>query len=139
MEEISTKAWTLPVSSIRTGSRNRFQTVWTIVTDVYLVVEHAYAREEAASGFSLLTTYNEDLTASSLSKGDGGLLYHYIRTLYSYDRSRVVVKVWLSRTKDTQEGDGRTSDINRDRGGDSLYLCWEYCRAHRTLPNLNKH
>ena len=112
------------------------QITWAIATDVYLVAEYA-PPQEAASGFSLLTTYNEDLTASSLSKGDGKPLHHYIRILYSHDRSQVVAKVWFSRTKDTQEGDGRTSDINRDRGGEPLYLCWEYDNAMRRLPQAD--
>ena len=100
--------------------------MFTIATDVYLVAEYTIKRSEAASAFSLLTTYNEDFSAADLSKSDRLPLFRYIRTLYSYDRSQAVTKVWLSRTKDTQEGDGRTGDINRDRGGDFLYLCWDY-------------
>ena len=99
--------------------------------DVYLVAEYTSKRSEAASAFSLLTTYNEDFSAADLSKSDRLPLFRYIRTLYSYDRSQAVTKVWLSRTKDTQEGDGRTGNINRGRGGDidDLYLCWEYDHA----------
>jgi hypothetical protein len=101
---------------------------------VYLVPEYTYKPEEAAYAFSLLTTYNDDLCAADLSKGDGKDLFRYIRTHYQHGSTRAITKVWLSTVRGTTEGDGRTDDLNKDRGGRYLYLCWQY-----NTTNIGKH
>lgn len=92
---------------------------------VYLVPEYTSDRSQAAHAFSLLTTYQEDLCAADMSRGDGKELYRYLCAFYNGSDDSRITKVWLSRTEDTKEGDGRTADLNRNRGGDFLYLCWE--------------
>jgi hypothetical protein len=104
-----------------------FLTVNIIGEYVYLVPEYTSNVQEAAFAFSLLTTYNADINAADISKGDGKDLFRYIRTHYRHDKSQVITKVWLARH--TPGGDGHTDDLNKDRGGDYLYLCWEYERG----------
>jgi hypothetical protein len=91
----------------------------------YIVKEYTDKRSEAASGFQVEITKVEDLHAADLSKGDGREYFRYLHAFYTYGGIAAITKVWLSRTKDTTEGDGRTEDINRNRGS-FLYLCWEY-------------
>lgn len=78
----------------------------------------------AARGFSLHTSYIEDLNASDLSKGDGKELYRYLHVHYHpYGYGRPVSSVYL---RETKMGDGQTEDLNISRGGRYLYLCWTY-------------
>lgn len=92
----------------------------------YITEEHTDKRSEAASGFQVEITKIEDFHAADLSKGDGKEYFRYLHAIYTYGGIAAITRVWLSTTKDTTEGDGRTEDINRNRGGDFLYLCWEY-------------
>lgn len=92
----------------------------------YIEEEYTDKRSEAASGFIFEQTQVEDFHAADLSKGDGKKYFRYLHAFYTYGGYAAITRVWLSRTKDTTEGDGRTTDINKDRGGDFLYLCWEY-------------
>lgn len=80
-------------------------------------------RREAACAFSLHTSYIEDLCANDISKGDGKDLYRYIQAHYHPDNEgkKVVKSVTLN---ESQVGDGQTADLNKDRGGRYLYLCW---------------
>ncbi|KAK1230040.1 hypothetical protein PQX77_006856 [Marasmius sp. AFHP31] len=86
----------------------------------YIKPEYTNNRSEAASAFIVETTKIEDLHAADLSKEP---YFRYLHAFYTYGGSAAIAKVWLSTTT---EGDGRTEDINRGRGGRSLYLCWEY-------------
>lgn len=94
---------------------------------VYLVAKYTFSRAEAALGFSLHTSYIEDLNGNDLSKGDGRDLYRYIHTHYRPGGPsggyRPVEKVYLS---ESPMGHGHTDDLNKDRGGRFLYLCWTY-------------
>lgn len=94
---------------------------------VYLVRRYTTSRAEAALGFSVHTSYIEDLNAKDISKGDGKELYRYIHTHYRPGGPsggyRPVGQVYLS---ETPMGDGHTDDLNKDRGGRFLYLCWTY-------------
>ena len=71
-----------------------------------------------------------------MSKGDGKSLYRYLCAFYSGSDDSRITRVWLSRTAGTKEGDGRTADLNKTRGGDFLYLCWEY-GAYGTSSDAN--
>ncbi|KIY51637.1 hypothetical protein FISHEDRAFT_56548 [Fistulina hepatica ATCC 64428] len=93
---------------------------------VYLVPKYVVQRKFAACGFSLHTSYVEDLNANDISRGDGKELYRYIHSHYKPGGPRggkAVGDVWLS---EEQEGQGCTDDLNKDRGGRLLYLCWNY-------------
>ncbi|KAL4067473.1 hypothetical protein V8B97DRAFT_1918959 [Scleroderma yunnanense] len=91
---------------------------------VYLKPKYTFSRNDAARGFSFHTTYVEDLCANDLSKGDGKDLYRYIHAHYRPNGDgRPIGQVYLSTIED---GDGHTADLNRDRGGRYLYLCWKY-------------
>ncbi|KAF4540659.1 uncharacterized protein LTHEOB_601 [Lasiodiplodia theobromae] len=93
---------------------------------VYIVPEYTTNRYEAASKFAVEVTRNYDLYAADVSRGDGKEYFRYLCTAYACDTPEAITRVWLSRKKDTVEGDGRTTDINWSRGGDYLYLCWEF-------------
>lgn len=92
---------------------------------VYLVPRYTTDRSKAASGFSVHTSFIEDLEANDISKGDGSTLYRYIHTHYYLNNSdmRVVSSVHL---REEEMGDGNTGNLNKDRGGRFLYLCWKY-------------
>lgn len=91
---------------------------------VYLVPRYTADKKKACCGFSLFTSYNEDLTANDMAKGDGKDLYRYLHVHYDVaGNHRTVGKVYL---KEETMGDGHTDDLNKDRGGRFLYLCWEY-------------
>ncbi|RYP25855.1 hypothetical protein DL767_008246 [Monosporascus sp. MG133] len=92
---------------------------------VYLRPQYTSNRNEAACGFSLYTTYVEDLCANDISKGDGHDLYRYINVYHKLDNegTRVIGSVYL---REERMGDGQTDDLNKDRGGRDLYLCWKY-------------
>jgi hypothetical protein len=92
---------------------------------VYLVAKYTDDRNQAACGFSLFTTYVEDLCANDISKGDGKELFRYIHVHYHPNNSgqQVVGSVYL---KEEKLYDGHTDDLNKDRGGRYLYLCWDY-------------
>ncbi|KAH0604005.1 uncharacterized protein H6S33_007036 [Morchella sextelata] len=92
---------------------------------VYLVPRYTTHRNKAASGFSLYTSYIEDWCANDISKGDGLETFRYINTHYYLNNSnmRVVGSVYL---REKEMGDGNTDDLNKDRGGRYLFLCWKY-------------
>ncbi|KAI1390597.1 uncharacterized protein F4822DRAFT_426445 [Hypoxylon trugodes] len=92
---------------------------------VYLRPHYTSNRDEAACGFSLYTTYVEDLCATSISKGDGRDLHRYINVYHKLDneKTRVVRSVYL---REKKMGDAQTDDLNRGRKGRYLYLCWKY-------------
>ncbi|KAJ8073636.1 hypothetical protein PM082_011914 [Marasmius tenuissimus] len=92
----------------------------------YIKPEYTDKRSEAAFGFEVEVTKIEDFHAADLSKGDRMTYFRYLHAFYTYGGLPAITKVWISTVKDTTEGDGRTGDINRNRGGESLYLCWEY-------------
>lgn len=100
--------------------------VYLVSTEyVYLVAKYTEDSSKAASGFSVHTTYVEDLDANDIAKGDGLDLYRYIHNHYYYENSDMplVGSVYL---KEDVMGDGHTDDLNKDRGGRFLYLCWTY-------------
>ena len=71
-------------------------------------------------------TQNEDWCAADISKGDGKPFFRYLIAYYTFGGIPAVTKVWLSNTKNTTEGDARTRDLNKGRGGNFVYLCWDY-------------
>jgi hypothetical protein len=93
---------------------------------VYIHPLYTSNRNEAACGFSVLTTYQEDFSAGDYSKGDKLDLYRYLLTHQRYDKSQVITRIYLS-TK--QDGDGFTDDLNKDRGGRFFYLNWVYDKS----------
>ncbi|KAF3904554.1 hypothetical protein ABW21_db0202022 [Orbilia brochopaga] len=92
----------------------------------WIVPEYTSKRSEAASGFQVEITKVKDLHAPDLSKGDGREYFRYLHAFYTFGGIAAITRVWLSTTKGTNEGHGRTEDINKGRGGNFLYLCWEY-------------
>lgn len=74
------------------------------------------------------TSYVEDLDADDISKGDGKDLYRYIHAHYRPNgdwANKAIEKVYLT---EEPMGDGHTADLNKDRGGRFLYLCWTYAK-----------
>ncbi|EIW77686.1 hypothetical protein CONPUDRAFT_75504 [Coniophora puteana RWD-64-598 SS2] len=93
---------------------------------VYIIPEFTSNRAEAASLFSFTKTHTKDFCAGDISKGDGKEWFRYIVAYYTFGAHAAITSVWISKNRDTTEGDGRTEDFNKGRGGDFLYLCWEY-------------
>lgn len=110
----------------RIPTRGNFTDTHSLGQYSYIIQEYTDKRSEAASAFIFEKTQVEDFHAADLSKGDGRKYFRYLHAFYTYGGYAAITRVWLSRTRDTTEGDGRTTNINQDRGGDSLYLCWEY-------------
>ncbi|KAG8908758.1 hypothetical protein FRB99_002996 [Tulasnella sp. 403] len=107
---------------------------------VYITPVYTTKRCEAASSFQAVVTRNEDLCATDLAKGDGKEFFRYIAVYYTFGGNAAITEVWVSTKKDTAEGDGRTENINKGRGGDFVYLCWNYEKqdAHSiATPLLN--
>ena len=80
----------------------------------YIVPVTTTSRAQAASLFTVEITHIEDECAADLSRGDGKEYFRYLRAHYTFGGIAAITRVWLSRTKDTTEGDGRTEDINKN-------------------------
>ncbi|KAK0186213.1 hypothetical protein F5146DRAFT_1069856 [Armillaria mellea] len=97
---------------------------------VYLVPKYTPNRSEAARAFSFHTTDVEDMCADDLSKGDGLALFRYLHAHYrpnDDDWRPPIRNVWLTEEKTpSRDENGRTDDLNKDRGGRFLFLCWAY-------------
>ena len=110
--------------------------ILSTISGEYVYVRPLYTseRNEAACGFSVLTTYQQDLNADDYSAGDGKDLYRYLCTHKRHDKSQVVTRIYLS---SKQDGDGFTDDLNKDRGGRYFYLNWMYDKTttdNRGMP-----
>ncbi|CAE6429138.1 unnamed protein product [Rhizoctonia solani] len=86
----------------------------------YLVERRTDDPHRAVRGFSITYTRHTDHNAADLAKGARGL-YRYLNA--HYHDGRPIKSVFLS---EARQGDGSTEDINKDRGGVYLYLCWNY-------------
>ncbi|KAG8712767.1 hypothetical protein FRC08_014114 [Ceratobasidium sp. 394] len=91
---------------------------------IYLVPRYTSNPKEAARGFSVVTSVQEDWCATDISTGDGRALYRYIQAHYRPEGDgRPITSVHL---QEQLMGDGHTGDLNKGRGGRYLYLCWKY-------------
>lgn len=86
---------------------------------VYLKPIFTTNRNEAATKFKLKIGIFS-LPHRDLAKGAGGA-YRYLLPVNDIAVNKKITRIWLS---ENQEGDGYTSDINKNRGGRFLYLNW---------------
>ena len=78
-----------------------------------------------------MTQSQPDESKADLARGAGGL-YRYLQLERSSTEKRTYLKILRSKdesdlNKKMRFGfDGHSSDINEGRGGDYLYILWEY-------------
>ena len=105
--------------------------IWIKVLEVnYIYIKPVYSSDTsaAASGFDVVIKNSEENNslAKDVSKGAGDLgagKYRYIIPQYTLGSPKVKSIVIVENL--SEEG-SCTQDINKGRGGRSLYLCWQY-------------
>ena len=100
-----------------------------LIRYVWLVPQYTTEPHRAATGFEIVIQGGQDPALDDLAKGAGGD-FRYLLPMQDITQKRKVVQVVLRRQDQdlhrTPDGwDGRTIDINKNRGKTFLYLLWK--------------
>jgi len=87
---------------------------------VYIKPIYTTTESQGVTSFSLIIDKNSKSGYDDLAKGTGGD-YRYL--IPERGSGRKIKNVFLS---ENVQGDGHTGDINKNRGGRYLYLCWYF-------------
>ena len=93
-----------------------------------------YDKSKAASGFELVISDIEDNTTNNenIANGSGGKFRYIIPKYTSYAPKITDILI----VQDRQQDMNCTDDINKERLGPHLYLCWEFEQTGRSTSQI---